>query len=291
MKNSSPYSKIIAGTMTWGSWGKSRSQQEMIALMHYCLEQGITTFDHADIYGGYTNEIDFGKAYKASGIDRDHIQLISKCGIQYVCDARKNKIKHYDYSRAYIVWSAEESLRKLKTDYLDIFLLHRPSPLMEPQEIAEAISQLSAEGKIKHFGVSNFTPSQIAMLEQALPVEANQVEFSLNANGVMYDGTLDDSICHKRMTMAWSPLGSYFKEENEPNQRIKNALMPMAKKYGASEDQLLLAWILKHPAKVFPVVGTTTKARLSDAVQATEIEMELEDWFILLEANEGHKVP
>ncbi len=291
MKNSSPYSKIIAGTMTWGSWGKSLSQQEMISLMHYCLEQGITTFDHADIYGGYTNEIDFGKAYKASGIDRGHIQLISKCGIQYVCDARKNKIKHYEYSREYIVWSAEESLRKLKTDYLDIYLLHRPSPLMEPEEIAEAISQLSSEGKIKHFGVSNFTPSQIAMLEKALPVEANQVEFSLNANGVMYDGTLDDSVCHKRMAMAWSPLGSYFKEENEPNQRIKNALRAMAKKYGATDDQLLLAWILKHPAKVFPVVGTTTKARLSDAVKATEIVMELEDWFILLEANQGHKVP
>ncbi|MCJ7466659.1 MAG: aldo/keto reductase [Maribacter sp.] len=291
MKNSSPYSKIIAGTMTWGSWGKKLATQEMIALMHFCLEQGITTFDHADIYGGYTNEIDFGNAYSASGIDRDHVQLISKCGIQYVCDARENQIKHYDYSKAYIVWSAEESLRKLKTDYLDIFLLHRPSPLMEPEEIAEAISQLMAEGKIKHFGVSNFTPSQIAMLEKVLRVEANQVEFSLSADEVMYDGTLDDSIAHKRMAMSWSPLGSYFKEENERTQRIKMALKPMNEKYGASDDQLLLAWILKHPVKVYPVVGTTTKSRLSDAIKATELEMALEDWFILLEANQGHKVP
>jgi predicted oxidoreductase len=291
MKNSSPYSKIIAGTMTWGSWGKKLAQREMIALMHFCIEQGITTFDHADIYGGYTNEIDFGDAYSASGIDRDQIQLISKCGIQYVCDARNNKIKHYDYSKEYIIWSAEESLRKLKTEYLDIFLLHRPSPLMDPEVIADAISQLLAQGKIKHFGVSNFTPSQIALLEKAVRVEANQIEFSLSAHTVMYDGTFDDCIAQKRMAMSWSPLGSYFKEDNERTQRIKMALRSMNEKYNASDDQLLLAWILKHPVKVFPVVGTTTKGRLSDAVKATQLEMALEDWFILLEANQGHKVP
>lgn len=291
MKNLNFFSKIIAGTMTWGNWGKQLSKTEKIDLMHHCLNEGITTFDHADIYGGYTNETDFGEAYSNSDISRDNMQLISKCGIQYVCEARDNKIKHYAYSKDYIIWSAEESLRNLKTDYLDLFLLHRPSPLMQPEVIASAISQLKIDGKIKSFGVSNFSPAQIAMLETAVPVTANQVEFSLTADGVMYDGTLDDAICKKRTAMSWSPLGSYFKEENEKTKRIKTVMKAMTEKYSATEDQLLLAWILKHPAQVHPVVGTTNKSRLIDAAKATNIDLNLEDWFILLEANQGRKVP
>ena len=291
MAKHASYSRIIAGTMTWGSWGKQLSKTEMADLMHHCIESGITTFDHADIYGGYTNETDFGTAFSESGISREAIQLITKCGIQYVCEARDNKIKHYEYSKDYIVWSAEQSLKKLNTDYLDFFLLHRPSPLMHPEEIAEAIGQLQDQGKIKRFGVSNFTPPQIAMLETAIPVAANQVEFSLTADSVMYDGTLDDIITGKRMAMSWSPLGSYFREDNDQVRRIKKVLEPMKPKYSATEDQLLLAWVVRHPAKVYPVVGTTTKSRLTDAMTATKINLELEDWFVLLEAGQGHKVP
>ena len=291
MKNSNLFSRIIAGTMTWGRWGKQLSKNNKIDLMHHCLDEGITTFDHADIYGGYTNETDFGEAFSESPISREKVQIISKCGIQYVCDARDNKIKHYDYSKDYIIWSAEESLRNLKTDYLDLFLLHRPSPLMHPEEIAAAISQLRIDGKIRAFGVSNFTPAQVAMLETAVPVTANQVEFSLTAHGAMYDGTFDDIISNSRTAMSWSPLGSYFKEDNERTHRIKSALMAMTDRYSATEDQLLLAWILKHPAQVHPVVGTTDKNRLIDAMKATKIDLTLEDWFILLEASQGHKVP
>lgn len=291
MGNLTSFSKIIAGTMTWGRWGKQLSKTDKIDLMHHCLELGISTFDHADIYGGYTNEIDFGVAFSDSGIKRENIQLMSKCGIQYVCDARNNKTKHYEYLKGYIVWSAEQSLKNLKTDYLDLLLLHRPSPLMEPEEISEAVSQLKKQGKINDFGVSNFTPSQIAMLETTVPVSANQIEFSLTSDNAMHDGTLDDAIANKRFTMAWSPLGSYFKEENEQTQRIKSVMENMTNKYSVNEDELLLAWILKHPAKVHPVVGTTTKGRLADAVEATKINLALEDWFILLEASQGHKVP
>ncbi len=277
--------------MTWGQWGKQLSKSDKIELMHHCLEVGITTFDHADIYGGYTNETDFGAAFSESEIIRENIQLISKCGIQYVCDARDNRIKHYEYSKDYIIWSAEESLRNLKMDYLDLFLLHRPSPLMLPEEIATAITQLKKEGKILEFGVSNFTPAQIKMLETIIPVTGNQVEFSLTADKVMYDGTLDDIVANKRLAMSWSPLGAYFGEENESTQRIGRVLETLTKKYSATEDQLLLAWILKHPAEVHPVVGTTDKNRLANAMKATKIEMELQDWFMLLEANQGHKVP
>ncbi|MGB5818645.1 MAG: aldo/keto reductase [Saonia sp.] len=291
MEDKTSYSRIIAGTMTWGSWGKQLPKKEMITLMHHCIDSDITTFDHADIYGGYTTEAAFGKAFAESNISRESIQLITKCGIQFNAEARKNVVKHYNYSKDYIVWSAEQSLKNLGTDYLDLFLVHRPSPLMHPHEIAEAIAQLQKEGKIKEFGVSNFTSSQIAMLETAIAVRANQVEFSLTADGALYDGTLDDCIAHKRMAMAWSPLGSYFREKNKKRKRIKKILKDLKKKYNANASQILLAWILKHPAGVHPVVGTATPQRLLDAVNATAIEIELEDWFILLAAGQGHEVP
>ncbi len=291
MKNRISYSKIIAGTMTWGSWGKNLTKEEMTDLIGYCVEYGITTFDHADIYGGYDNEEAFGNAFFQSSIPREQVQLITKCGIQYVCKARENKVKHYDYSKEYIIWSAERSLSKLKTDYLDLFLLHRPSPLMQPDEIAEAILYLLKEGKIREFGVSNFSPAQIALIESVLPVTANQVEFSLTAEKLMYDGTFDDCIIHNRTAMAWSPLGSYFREDNKRRKRIKKVLKRLKKKYEADSSQILLAWILNHPSRVHPVVGTTNKERLKASVEATEIDLELEDWFLLLVASQGHKVP
>ncbi len=291
MQNKKSYSKIIAGTMTWGAWGKNFTIQQMTDLMCHCIEEGITTFDHADIYGGYSTDAAFGKAFEESQIDRSTIQFITKCGIQMVDDSRLNKVKHYNYSKEYIIWSAEESLKNLKTDYLDLFLLHRPSPLMHPETITEAISKLLQEGKIKSFGVSNFNPSQIAMLETAIPVSGNQVEFSLTANEAMYDGSLDDCLAKKRMTMSWSPLGSYFREDTPQTKRIAKSIEPMCSKYYANADQLLLAWILKHPSAVYPVVGTASKERLKASMEATQIDLELEDWFILLEASKGNEVP
>lgn len=284
------YSRIIAGTMTWGKWGKQHSAAEMIALMNHCVENNITTFDHADIYGDYTNEEDFGKAFNKSGIKRENIQLISKCGIQFDVKERSNRVKHYDYDKDYIISSVERSLKMLQTDYLDLLLLHRPSPLMYPSEIAEAIDKLSEDGKIRQFGVSNFTPSQIQLIEKEVQVEANQVEFSLSSNAVMNDGTLDDCITYDRLAMSWSPLGSYFREESKANDRIKKVLVELTKKYDATEDQLLLAWVLKHPSSVHPVVGTATPKRLKMAMEAVAINLELQDWFLMLEANEGHEV-
>jgi len=276
--------------MTWGKWGKQLSTAEMIALMNHCVENKITTFDHADIYGDYTNEEDFGKAFSKSSIKREDVQLISKCGIQFNVKERSNRVKHYDYNASYIISSVERSLKMLQTDYLDLLLLHRPSPLMDPSEIAEAIDKLKIEGKIKQFGVSNFSPSQIQLIEKEIQVEANQVEFSLSSNKVMNDGTLNDCVTFDRLAMSWSPLGSYFREDSKANLRIKMVLADLTKKYGATEDQLLLAWILKHPSTIHPVVGTATPQRLKLAMDAVEIDMELQDWFILLEANEGHEV-
>ncbi|WP_317167423.1 aldo/keto reductase [Winogradskyella vidalii] len=285
------YSRLIAGTMTWGSWGKQLSKKEMAALMNFCVSNQITTFDHADIYGAYTTEADFGNAFADSGLKREAIQLISKCGIQDISDNRNNSVKHYNYSKDYIIWSAEESLQHLKTDYLDLLLLHRPSPLMVAEEIAEAITILKKEGKIRDFGVSNFTPSQMDMIGLRMDIDVNQIEFSLTEHSAMHDGTLDYLKTCGIKPMAWSPLGSIFKDDNEQNIRIHKQLSELKDKYNATEDQLLLAWIMKHPANIHPVVGTTTEERLKLSVEAAKIELELEDWFLILVAAQGHKVP
>ena len=290
MEQTTKFSRIISGAMTWGSWGKKLSKNEMIELMHHSIECGLTTFDHADIYGSYSTEGDFGAAFKDSKIKREDIQLITKCGIQ-MTRGRNNKVNHYQYDKEYIIWSAEESLKKLNTDYLDLFLMHRPSPLMHPDEMAEAAQHLLQSGKIKQFGVSNFTTYQVAMLENAIAVEGNQVEFSLTHHDPMYDGTFDDCITNKRMAMAWSPLGSFFRETDEQVERIKEAMPPLMEKYNATESQLLLAWILKHPANVHPVIGTTNKKRIEQSAAAVKIELELQDWFTLLVASQGHDVP
>jgi predicted oxidoreductase len=278
--------------MTWGQWGKKLSKQEMIDLMHHCLENNIHTFDHADIYGDYSTEADFGNAFAESGIKRSQIELISKCGIQYIGNSRPDlKVKHYNYTKEYIIWSAENSLKHLKTDYLDLLLLHRPSPLLQPEVVAEAVSTLKKEGKIKSFGVSNFTPSQTDLINKYVGIEANQIEFSLTQHTAMHDGTLDHMMLNNIQPMSWSPLGYVFKEDTEQTRRIHKQLAALLDKYNATEDQLLLAWILKHPSNIIPVVGTTTKQRLKDAYTATKIDLELEDWFLILVACQGHKVP
>tara|TARA_R110002049_G_scaffold6614_2_gene41407 strand:- start:2265 stop:3098 length:834 start_codon:yes stop_codon:yes gene_type:complete len=277
--------------MTWGSWGKQLSKKEIDALMNFCVSNNITTFDHADIYGAYTTESAFGKAFADSGIQREDIQLISKCGIQYTCDSRPNKVKHYNYSKDYIIWSVEKSLRNLETEYLDLLLLHRPSPLMVAEDIAEAVTILKKEGKIRDFGVSNFTPSQMEMIGLRMDIDVNQIEFSLTEHAAMHNGTLDYMMTNGIKPMAWSPLGSVFKADNEQTRRIHKQLGELMDKYNATEDQLLLAWIMKHPSRIHPVVGTTTKERLKLAVEAANIELELEDWFLILVACQGHKVP
>lgn len=285
------YSRLIAGTMTWGSWGKQLPKKEMTALMNHCVSNNITTFDHADIYGAYTTEADFGNAFVESGIKREDIQLISKCGIQYLCENRDNKVKHYNNSKEYIIWSVEESLKHLNTEYLDLLLLHRPSPLMVAEEIAEAITLLKKDGKIRDFGVSNFTPSQMEMIGLRMDIDVNQIEFSLTQHSAMHNGCLDYMNTSGIKPMAWSPLGSVFREDNEQTRRIHKQLGELMDKYNATEDQLLLAWIMKHPAGIHPVVGTTNKERLTQAMAASKIDLELEDWFLILVASQGHKVP
>lgn len=283
-------SPIISGTMNWGVWDKNLTTKEMENLIQLCIENKITTFDHADIYGSYTTEADFGKAFHASKIAREKLQLITKCGIQMIAESRPNKIKHYDYSKDYIIWSVEESLKKLKTDYVDVFLLHRPSPLMQADEIAEAVEKLKAEGKIIDFGLSNFTSSQTELIRQKTEVSYNQVQFSATNYEPMADGSFDYMQTHGIRPLSWNPLGTVFREDTKKTRRLKKLLADLVQKYGFGSDTLLLAWILKHPAGVIPIAGTVNIARIQALMKAVELKMDKEDWFAIWTESMGDDV-
>ncbi|BFM42642.1 aldo/keto reductase [Flavobacterium sp. CFS9] len=283
-------SPIISGTMNWGVWDKNLTLKEMENMIQICIENKITTFDHADIYGAYTTEADFGKAFQASKISREKLQLITKCGIQMIAESRKNTIKHYDYSKEYIVWSVEESLKKLKTDYVDVFLLHRPSPLMQADEIAEAVEKLKSEGKIIDFGLSNFTSSQTELIRQKTEVSYNQVQFSATNFEPMVDGSFDYMQTHGIRPLSWNPLGTVFREDTKKTRRLKKLFSDLVKKYGFGSDTLLLAWILKHPANVIPIAGTVNIARIQSLMKAVELEMDKEDWFAIWTESMGDDV-
>ncbi len=283
-------SPIIAGTMNWGIWDKTLSTSEMSHLINICIENKITSFDHADIYGDYTTESQFGKAFNESKISRNRLQLISKCGIQHT-KGRSNSIKHYDYSKDYIIWSVENSLKNLQTDYLDVLLLHRPSPLMEADEIAEAVEKLKSEGKIIDFGLSNFTSSQTELILQKTEISYNQIQFSATHHEAMLDGSLDYMKIHDIIPMCWNPLGTVFREDIDQTRRLKRLLVQLVEKYGVGSDTLLLAWIIKHPSKILPVAGTVNIARIQSLLKAVELELDTLDWFAIWTESMGTKVP
>jgi len=293
-QNGPEFSQIIAGVMTWGVWGKKLTAKKAASYIDQCLELGVTTFDHADIYGHYTTEALFGRATKGKSSLRQEMELISKCGIKLVTPNRPNyKVKSYDTSKAHILHSAETSLKNLKTDYLDLLLIHRPSPLMHPYEIAEAFNQLKQAGKVLNFGVSNFTPSQFTLLNKYIPLATNQIEISLLHDEFLLDGTLDQCMQHEIAPMAYSTMakGIFFsKEPSEAVQRIKKVAAKLKKKYRATYEELLTAWLLAHPARILPIIGTTQIDRMAAAVRSTKISLEREDWFALWEAARGQEV-
>lgn len=283
-------STVVAGTMNWGIWDKKLSISEMENMIQICLENEISTFDHADIYGSYTTEAQFGKAFSESKIERNKLQLISKCGIQLLSENRNNTIKHYNYDKDYIIWSVENSLKNLKTDYLDVFLLHRPSPLMKSDEIAEAIEKLKSEGKIIDFGLSNFTFSQTELIRQKTNVKYNQIQFSATHLEPMVDGSFDYMQVHKIRPMSWNPLGSVFREDNEQTRRLKILLAKLVEKYHFGADTILLSWVLQHPAHVIPVAGTVNISRIQLLTKASELILDKEDWFAIWTASIGKEV-
>ena len=277
--------------MNWGAWGSNLSTKKVADLIVNSIEFGINTFDNADIYGGYTTEELFGNGLAESGIERERIKIISKFGIMYPSDKLPIKVKHYDYSKGHIVKSIENSLKNLKTDYIDCVLLHRPSPLMDINEISDTINELLNSGKIKSFGVSNFSAQQIQVFENKVKIDCNQIQCSLNHLEPIYDGTLEYMQTKNIKPMAWKPLGDYYVKDNDQNNRIRKKVKKFTKKYNCSETQILLAWLIKHPSNIIPVVGTTKIDRLKESIDSIITDIELVDWFEILEASQGKRVP
>ena len=297
MHNNKPpiqFSPVIIGTMRLGNWGVKMSTKELEYFIDACLDLGLNDFDHADIYGHYTEEGNFGKILKRRPDLRKKMQLTTKCGIKLICQERpSHKINSYNSTKKHIIASAENSLKELGTDYLDLFLIHRPDYLMDPSEIAEAFNYLAEKGMVRHFGVSNFSASQMDMLSSFTCLINNQMEISLLKLNAFTDGTLDKCWQHKIIPTAWSPLGgggAIFSKNKTPQLlRINAVAQKLMKKYKATLDQILLAFLMKHPAGIVPVLGTSKLERIKSALKATKIKLTHEEWYMLLQARQRVK--
>jgi len=277
-------SRIISGAWRW-NLDESKIEQ----LIQASLDSGITTFDHADIYGDHSNEEIFGNILKKNPGLREKMELVTKCGIKFSSGRRpKTWVKHYDTSKEHILWTADNSLKMFHTDRIDLLLIHRPDPLLNPEEVAEAFGLLKQNGKVLHFGVSNFTPTQFEMLQSYLsfPLVTNQLEISLTHHEPLFDGSLDTLMKHRVGAMAWSPLGG-GKLIKEGSQEMFNK----KSRYGATQTQLSLAWLLRHPANIFPVIGTTKPERITESAKAIEIHLDIQDWFEMLLVVQGKEMP
>lgn len=284
--NGPELSRIIVGAWRW----TNESTDQIVKLIQTSLDAGINTFDHADIYGNYSCEESFGNALRANPSLRNKISLITKFGIKLLSDKRpSHHIKHYDTSAEHIVWSVENSLKMLSTDRIDLLLIHRPDPLLNPTEVAEAFSKLKQQGKVLHFGVSNFTTSQFEMLQSYLPfpLVTNQIELSLFKHEPFFNGATDVLMKHNVKPLAWSPLGGgkFFEDE-----RVKSLLDRLANEYKASVTQILLAWLLKHPSAVLPIIGTTKPERIIEGAGSLTVNLDRQHWFELLKAATGKDV-
>lgn len=266
-------------------------------LVAAAADLGLTTVDHADIYGDYQVETLFGEALRAAPDLRRRLQIITKCGIKLVSVRRHaHRLKHYDTSRAHIVASVDASLRALGAERIDLLLLHRPDPFMDADDTAAALDALIDAGKVAHVGVSNFGVAQFDLLASRLraPLVTNQIELSLLNPAPFVDGTLDDCQRHRIAPMAWSPLGGgrLFHHGDPVASRVRSALEAVRVEIGAgSIEQVAYAWLLAHPARIVPVTGTTRIDRLRDAVGALGLTLDRQHWFALWEAANGHSVP
>ncbi len=277
-------SRIVSGAWRW-----SLPESEIEKLIDASLSVGISTFDHADIYGDHSNEEIFGNVLKKNPSLRNQMELVTKCGIKFKSAKRPNTwVKHYDTSKEHILWAAENSLKMLNTDHIDLLLIHRPDPLLNPAEVAEAFGLLKQSGKVLHFGVSNFTPTQFEMVQSymSFPLVTNQLEISLSCIDPLLDGGIDVLMKHKVSPMAWSPLGG-----GKLVSESKGDLFSKAAQYKATETQLSLAWLLRHPSQIFPVIGTTKPERIVESAKAINIKIDMQDWFEMLKVVMGKEMP
>ncbi len=284
-------SPIVAGAWRMADW--QWSAQQRLRWIEQCAELGVTSFDHADIYGGYAVEGLFGEALALAPALRERLQLVGKCGIKLVAPARPaHRLKHYDSSAAHIAASVEASLRALRTDRLDLLLIHRPDPLLDADEVARAFESLRAAGKVRHFGVSNFAPGQFELLASRFPLATNQIELHPLQRAPLTDGTLDQLQRLRIRPMIWSPLagGALLAGGGETERRVQAALGRIGERLGASAASVAFAWLLRHPSRPLPVAGSRRIEALREAIAALRITLDAQDWTEVWQAAAGHEV-
>ena len=292
----------IAGTWTPAEvTPEARANGRKAVLAAY--EAGYTLFDQADIYCDGETEKIFGQVLREVSGMRERIVLATKCGIRKPGDPKPNSPYRYDFSAEHILHSCEQSLQRLGIDCIDIYQLHRPDYLMDPDEVARAFAQLKQQGKVREFGVSNFRPSQVTALQKACPMRllVNQVEISLANPSCLEDGTLDQCLAEKITPMAWSPLAGgklgdgarkvLPAQEAYQTEAIGTALDEMARDHSTSRTVIALAWLLKHPARIVPIVGSANPEKIRDAARADTVELSRDEWYRLFRAALGRPLP
>ncbi len=285
-------SAIVAGVWRMAAWGMD--VQQRVRWIEECLALGITSFDHADIYGDYQVESLFGEALGVAPGLRARMQIVSKCGIKLVSQQRPaHALQSYDTSRAHVTASVHRSLTALRTDHLDLLLIHRPDFLMDPDALAATFAELRAAGKVLHFGVSNHTPSQLALLHHRVPLATNQIELSPLHLAPLGDGTLDQCIDLGIRPMIWSPLagGRLFTSDDERARRVRAALGRLGEAHDVSPATIAYAWLLRHPSRPVPITGSHRIEALREAVLALGLALSAEEWYRVWEASTGHAVP
>jgi len=299
-------STLTGSRLAYGCWriaatdgSASRGRQAVLT----AYETGYTLFDHADIYCGGEAEKLFGQVLAEVSGMRERIVIATKCGIRKPGDPDPEAPYRYDFSADYIIRSCEGSLRRLGIEIIDLYQLHRPDYLMDPTEVAEAFGRLRQAGKVREFGVSNFRPAQLTALQHACPMRliANQVEISLANLSCFEDGTLDQCLTNGVSPMAWSPLGGgkladgarqlLPAQESYQTDTINKMLDNFARKTNSSRPAVALAWLLKHPARIIPIVGSTSPANIRAAAQADALDLSREEWYHLLHVARGKPLP
>lgn len=289
------------------AWNPADVTDEMRALgvesVLCALEAGYTLIDHADIYGQGSCESIFGEALRQKPGVREQLVIATKCGIRFPGNPNPDSPHRFDFSREYILWSCDRSRERLGIDSIDIYQLHRPDALMDPAEVADAFTELYETGKVKAFGVSNFYPSQLAALQAWLPypLVVNQVEIHLARLACFVDGTLDQCLERKITPLSWSPIaGGMLGDGGKPRAddpradgltQMIDLLDQIAAKYGVSRTVMALAWLMKHPTRIVPIVGTVKPDRIQDAAKADSIELDREDWYRLYVAARMEPLP
>jgi len=284
-------SPIVAGLWRIAEWNLDVPTR--VRWIEQALALGITTFDHADIYGDYRAEALFGEALKAAPALRSRMRLVTKCGIRLRSAQRAVRVNHYDTAAAYVRGQVEQSLLNLHAEQLDLVLIHRPDYLMDAAALAQTFATLTREGKVAQWGVSNHSTGQFALLHQHHPLTTNQLELSPLAMQALDDGTLDQAQALGVRPMIWSPLGGgrLFTGDDAQALRVREEMTSIAARYGISLATLAYAWILRHPSRPHPITGTGRIAGLREAVAALCVQLDAQDWYAIWTASKGHAVP